>query len=183
MHAVERLHLWPTRRLARHLARMLLGIGLLLPFWMLPASADRANGSGNWIDWTSWCGGGACVPTSANHESDVEIEYYHDGLYYRVVYWQNFGGMVRPYPHPLCGSIDWIKSSTYYETADGNVTIGGWFSTGALCGSDWHCHNYRSETDYYLTCSLCRGGFHSFTWFTSRCIPNRGATRATWVAF
>jgi len=133
-------------------------------------------------DVTSYCGSGVCVPIAANHKTNVYVEYYYVDSYHRVTYWEDFGGLVYP-KSSLCGYHDWSKGSTYFETSYGNITISGWFSTGAWCDSSSVCRNYHSDTDYWLTCSSCKGRFKSNTWFTSRCIPALSLPHTTSVTF
>jgi len=158
------------RQVARY-AVFMLSAALLIVMMTVPAIASGVSGSGNWIDLTTYCGSGVCVPISANHQTSVSISYYWVDSYHRVTYWEDFGGMAYP-GYSLCGYHDWLKGSTYYQTSGGNVTIGGWYSTGAWCSSGAVCHNYHSDMDYWLTCSWCTGQFGSNTWFTNRCIPN-----------
>jgi len=96
-----------------------------------PALASGADGYGNWIDWTWWCGEGAYVRILANHKANAHVEYYYTGSY-TVVYWQDFGGSIYPKSSP-CGYHDWIKRDTYYETYYGTVNISGWFEVPTWC--------------------------------------------------
>lgn len=173
---------WPARRIACYAIPILLGTALLFALIILPVLAAGVNGSGNWIDWTSYCGSGVCVPVSANHKANVHVEYYYVDSYHRVTYWEDFGGSVYP-ESSLCGYHDWVKGSTYYETSNGNVTISGWFETPVWCPSGKVCRNYHSDTDYWLNCPSCKGRFKSLTWFTTRCIPCSGPTHTTSVTF
>lgn len=150
-----------------------------------PTQADGVGNAGNWIDITWYCGGGRggiCVPITANHRSDVHVEYYRVDLYRRVVYWVQFGGFVYP-KTSLCGYHDWSKGNTAFVTSLGSIAIGGWFATGVWCRSDSVCRNYRSHTAYWLACTTCRGHFQSNTWFTNRCFPNLGPSRVLSVTF
>jgi len=144
----------PVRRMARYVM-LILGAALLFVLMITPTLASGVSGSGNWIDGTSYCGSGVCVPIPANHKADVYVEYYYVDSYHRVTYWENFGGVVYP-KSSLCGYHDWSKGSTYFETSSGQVTISGWFSTGAWCDPSSVCRNYHSDTDYWLTCSSAR---------------------------
>lgn len=161
-------------RVYRYLMSMLIVV-LFLLMMVIPAGAYGISGSGNWIDMTWFCTQTdtqpICVPILANHKADVHVEYYYVDSYHRVVYWQDFGGMIYP-GTSACGNHDWSKGSTFYETSWGDVPIGGWFSTGAWCMSGSVCRNYHSDAGSWLTCSTCEGRFKSSTWFTNRCFPN-----------
>lgn len=148
-------------------------------------AASTASASGNWIDLTLYCGSGVCVPYGTNHKTHAEVNYLRGGglpAGFRHVFWQDFGGSLFP-KSSFCGNYDWRKGSTWYVTNNGNVTIGGWWSTGAWCNSSTLCKNYFSDNDYGIMCSgSCKGKFKSATWFTSRCVPNL-ITHTTTVSF
>jgi hypothetical protein len=97
------------------------------------------------------------------------------------VYSQSFGGSVFP-KSSFCGNYDWVKLSTWYQTASGNVTIGGWQVWPSWCSTTSVCRSFFSNNDYLLNCQTCKGKFRSGTWFTNRCFPNL-VSHTTTVSF
>lgn len=137
---------------------------------VVPAGAYTVSATGNWIDITSYCGGGVCVPITANHKADASVSYYYTSSYQKVAYYQTHSGLLYP-KSSLCGWQSWVKGSSSYSTATGSVSIGGWYSIGALCNSMSDCKAYVSQSSSSLTGYPIRGYFSSFTNFTTRCIP------------
>lgn len=150
-------------------------LGLLLALIVIlcstvPAGAYTVSTTGNWIDVTSYCGSGVCVPITANHKADASVSYYYIHSHQKVTYYQTHGGLLYP-NSSICGRHDWVKGGSSYSTATGSVSIGGWYSTGALCSPSAVCKHFVSQASYSVTGNPVRGYFSSFTNFTTRCIP------------
>ena len=163
------------------LVLVLLGLGVTI-VGVTSASASDVTGSGNWIDLTTYCSSGVCVPVTVNHRNWVRVNYYRVDSSHRVVYWQDFSGSVY-LNSSMCGLHDWSKNGTKYQHAYGTTSITGWYSTGTVCSPGTRCRSFRSDVDYWLTCSSCIGRFRSSTWFTKRCMPNMGPDHGTAVTF
>ncbi len=173
----------------RQNGRWLIWLGLLLllgAFGMAvgatSASASDVTGSGNWIDLSTYCSSGVCVPVTVNHRNWVRVNYYRIDSSNRIVYWQDFSGSIY-LGSSMCGLHDWIRKGTRYQHSTGTTDITGWYSTGTVCSPGTLCRSYRSENDYWLRCSSCIGRFRSSTWFTNRCMPNMGPDNGTPVTF
>lgn len=167
------------RRLIAALLVAVLVTGLLLS---LAVSTQAASNSGQWVDATSYCGSGACVPLSTTHRTTARVDWKYS-TQAKLAYFQNISGSVTKGGNTLCPPT-WIKGSSYYTDAGGsNKTISGWVHNGALCDtSTYHCDAYYSNNDYYLYGSAV-GHFGSFTNWTTRCIPSASGQHFVNVGF
>lgn len=162
----------------KKILKMVMVMFIIFAIFAMPLEivwADQRSVSGNWVDWTVFCGGGACAPFFTNHTATAVVNFYYVSGGIRITYWQTVVGNLWPGSSPdACGNYQWLflKPATY-TTLTGTINIQGWYRTGSNCGPGSVCDGFRSENDYSLTCGTgsCTGTFNVASYFTTRCIP------------
>lgn len=163
------------KRSLAYLSSILIFI-ILSTFIAIPSYSVQANESrteGNYVDVTFYCGHGVCVPFGTNHKATSIVYYYYVAGNFRTVYRQTISGSLTP-KSSICGQYKWLfNPPATYTHANGTTTIGGWYRTGASCGSGSTCDGFASGNGYYLNCNGtgCTGRFRTASYFTTRCIP------------
>jgi hypothetical protein len=162
------------KRSIAYLSSILIFI-ILSTFIAIPSYSVQANESrteGNYVDVTFYCGHGVCVPFGTNHKATSIVYYYYVAGNFRIVYRQTVSGSLTP-KSSIAVYIWLFNSPATYTHANGTTTIGGWYRTGASCGSGSTCDGFASGNGYYLNCNGtgCTGRFRTASYFTTRCIP------------